>query len=80
MNLLAATTGVAAAFFWFRSAMVPYPSNLRGTAPIGGLVNVNMNPLLEAVKRNGRLNKIAAALTGVAAGFGAVASFLTTMI
>jgi hypothetical protein len=36
--------------------------------------------LLEAVKRNGRLNKIAAALTGVAAGFGAVASFLTTMI
>jgi hypothetical protein len=79
LNLLAAVSGLVAAWYWFRSANVRYPSNLGGIAPIGGMVHVNTNPLLQAVQESGRLNKIAATFTGVAALLGAASLLLATV-
>lgn len=68
-NLMAAVAGAGAAWYWFLSSTVAYPPRLHGSALIGGQVNINMNPLLEAVQKNGRLNAIAARWSAAAAFF-----------
>ncbi len=72
-NLLAFGAGLLAALYWFRSSRVAYPTNLPGTAMIGGAVSVNMNSVLEAVRENGRLNKLAALFTAAASVLTALA-------
>lgn len=77
-SFLAAVTGFAAAWYWFYSARVAYPSILHGDTLYGGTV-VNANPLLQAVQKSARLNMVAAILTGVAALFAGVAAFLNAV-
>ena len=74
-SFLAAAAGMVAAVYWFLSATVTYPSTLHGGSLWGGTV-VNINPLLQAVQKNARLNKVAAFFTAVAALFTGVAAFL----
>jgi hypothetical protein len=42
LNLLAAAAALLAARYWYRSAIVSYPSHLLGVAPWGGGVHVNI--------------------------------------
>jgi hypothetical protein len=76
-NLLTSVTGLIAAWYWYRSASVKYPiDDLKGTALIGGGVDVDMNPLLRAVLETARLNKCAASYTAGAAVLLAVSTFI----
>jgi hypothetical protein len=67
LTMLSAASAVIAAVFWFWSAMVPYPSELRGVVPHGGRAYVATRPLVDAARKTGRLNMIAAAFSGLAA-------------
>jgi hypothetical protein len=67
LTMLSAAAAVIAAVFWFLSAMVPYPSELRGIVPHGGRAYVVTRPLVDAARRTGRLNMIAAGFSGLAA-------------
>ena len=66
-SLMIAAAGGLAAWFWYWSSKVPYPDNLRSITPIGGPGTVFTEPLLKAVRENGRLNKWAAGWSAVAA-------------
>ena len=67
LNLLTAIAGAVAARYWYRSSKVPYPDNLHSITPLGGPGIVIIEPLLKAVREGGRLNKIAASWSAVAA-------------
>lgn len=67
LNMLTALTAGLAALFWFLSARVPYPSELRGVVPHGGRAYVVTRPLVDAARKTGQLNKIAACFSGIAA-------------
>jgi hypothetical protein len=71
-EVLAAGASLVAAVYWYRSATVAYPSTLRGFAMVGGAVDIGVNPLLDAVRRGARLNKMAAAWSAVAAFMAAI--------
>ncbi len=66
-NLATFAVSITASVYWYRSSRVPAPRELHGSAMIGGRVDVNTNPLLEAAKESGRLNSIAAKLSAGAA-------------
>ncbi len=72
---LTLASGLVAAFYWRRSSLVTYPSELHGLTPIGGVTMVIARPLVEALQESGRLNKIAASWSAVAAFFAGVSSF-----
>jgi hypothetical protein len=74
LNLMTASTGGAAAWYWWLSSKVAYPHELRGFAPIGGSVTVNTNPLLVAAQECGRLNRIAACWSAITAGLVALSA------
>ena len=76
LNLLAAASGLIAAWYWFWSATIKYPNHLEGGWTFAG-ASISTSPLLEAVQESGRLNKIAAIFTGIAALFASIAAFLT---
>jgi len=73
--ILALVTGLVAAFYWYRSSMITYPSELNGITPLGGPTMVFASPLVTALQECGRLNKIAAGCSAAAAFFASVSSF-----
>ena len=79
-GLASAVTAGVAAYFWWRSSNVPMPDALHGFSPIGGATHVNTRPLVEAAAETGRLNKIAAswsAIAAICAGFSTFAGFIS---
>jgi hypothetical protein len=68
-TFLAALCSAIAAYFWHRASQVEAPEVLRGTAPIGGSVRVNTNPLVAFARETGRRNKVAAKWSAAAAAF-----------
>jgi hypothetical protein len=79
-NALAAMAAAVAAFYWYRSSRVPQPTSLRGTSTFGGMVRVNVNPLLDAARESARLNAIAAAWSAVTALFAAASAAIGAFI
>ncbi len=63
-----------AAWYWYRSSQVLFPTILHGGALIGGRVDVATTPILKAVAENSRLNKVAAAWSAVAAAAAALSA------
>jgi hypothetical protein len=59
---------------WYRSSKVTYPDKLHSATPIGGMGIVFTGPLLEAIQESGRLNKIAAGMSAVAAALVALSA------
>lgn len=75
----ASLTGLIAASYWYKSSIVPYPPKLHGIVPVGGSATVFVEPLTVALRESGRLNKIAACWSGLAAFFGGVSSVLAVL-
>jgi hypothetical protein len=67
LNIIAAIAGLTAAFYWFRASAVSSPEQIVGSGGFGGPVLMNVKPLTNYVRETGRLNKIAARWSGVAA-------------
>jgi hypothetical protein len=74
LNLVAAIAGMLAAWFWFQSAMLKPPAELKGASGYGGPVTVDTGPLVAFAQESARLNKIAALWTPLAAFLTGVAS------
>jgi hypothetical protein len=77
-NLMIAVAGALAAWYWYRSSKVRYPDNLHSITPLGGAGLVLTEPWLKAVQEGGRLNKIAASWSAVAAFLGALSLLLSS--
>jgi hypothetical protein len=67
LNLAAAVSGLIAAWFWYQSATINAPSELRGSVGYGGPAIVDTGPLVAFAREVARLNKIAAGWTASAA-------------
>jgi hypothetical protein len=67
LNFAAAVSGLGAAWFWWKSATIKAPTELRGSVAYGGPAIVNTEPLVRFTREAARLNKIAASWTAVAA-------------
>jgi len=60
LNAVAFFSGLAGAYFWYRSATVKYPNKLVGITPIGAPTMTNTAPLMEAFNKSADMNKWAA--------------------
>jgi hypothetical protein len=67
LNLASAFSGIIAAGYWHQSAMIKAPTELTASVAYGGPATVDTEPLVEFAQKIGRLNKIAARLTALAA-------------
>jgi hypothetical protein len=67
LNLASSLSGVVAAWFWHQSATIKAPTQLTRIVAFGGPATVDARPLVEFAHKIGRLNKIAARLTPLAA-------------
>jgi hypothetical protein len=76
LNIVAAIAGLLAAWFWFQSARLKPPSELKGAAGYGGPVTVDTRPLVAFAQDSARLNKIAALWTAFAAFLMGVANMI----
>jgi hypothetical protein len=59
---------------------VSVPAAFRGIALIGGRVDINANALVEAARKSGRLNSIAAGLSAAAAFLVGVSAVLGILV
>ena len=66
-NIAGAIAGLLAAWYWYQSARLKPPSELKGAAGYGGPVNVDTGPLVAFAQESARLNKKAALWTALAA-------------
>lgn len=76
LNIAAAIAGLTAAVYWFRASAVLGPTEIAVSTGYGGAGEADVRPLNAYVRETGRLNKIAARWSGVAAacaGFGTLA-------
>jgi hypothetical protein len=76
LNILGALAGFAAAWFWFQSAMLEPPSELKVSTGYGGPGTADTTPLVSFARASARLNKFAASLTGLAALLTGIATIL----
>ena len=76
LNIVGAIAGLLAAWFWFQSARLKPPSELRVSTGWGGSGTADTAPLVSFAKESARLNKIAAGWTALAALLMGVANFL----
>jgi hypothetical protein len=76
LNIVAAIAGLLAAWFWFQSARLKPPSELKGAAGYGGPVTVDTRPLVAFAQDSARLNKIAALWTAFAAFLMGIANMI----
>lgn len=67
LNIAGALAGLLAAGYWFQSAGLKPPTELKGASGFGGPVTVNTGPLVDFAQKSARLNKIAASWTALAA-------------
>ena len=79
LNVSPALPAVLSAVYWWRSAKVEYPAELRGIVPHGGRAFVDTSPLVASAQETGRLNKIAAAFAAITA-FLTAAAYVTTAL
>jgi len=78
-EILTTIFSFAAAYYWYKSSKVEYPKALVGSSMYGGLSVINTNPILLSINESGRLNKIAAGLSTVAAFFGGLTALLQSV-
>jgi hypothetical protein len=76
LNIAGAIVGLMAAWFWFRSAMLEPPSELKVSTGYGGPGTADTAPLVSFARASARLNKVAASLTGLATLLTGIATIL----
>jgi hypothetical protein len=79
LNLISAAAALIAAFFWYKSSQVNYPASISGIVPYGGGAYIDAKPIAAAARESGRLNKIAASASAVAAFAAAISSLISSL-
>jgi hypothetical protein len=79
LNVSPVLPALISAYYWWRSALVRYPLELRGITPHGA-ASVDTRPLVNAALEAARFNKIAASFSALTAGLTAAAYITTALI